>query len=228
MSNIIKSLTLILIFCLTGCKTETKKPETLQEKTCTEEIEQAIKNPGSHDNIALAALLKRCGNFICDPENEELLKLIEPIHNKPKSEYEDLKRAFWNTKTPDFKEYTWKEIENKFANHCYDKYLVFSCDFNNVNSSQEIKMDLIDDFTLSPTCYSIALFKSIKANYPQINDSTKFKFTKAILNKTKCIVFEVNDSNISIHETFDMSQDPTINEPPISIFLNQFLLILNK
>jgi hypothetical protein len=228
MNKIIKSVSVLIIFCLIGCKSETKKTEISDKKTCAEEVQEAILNPGNHDNVALAALLKECGGFICNQENVELLKLIEPIHNTPKSDYEILKTAFWNTNTPDFKEFTWKEIDSISENYCYDKYLAFSCDFKDTISAQDIKMDVVEDFTLSPTCYSIALFKSIKAKYPQINDSTKFKFTKAILNKSNCVIFEVNDATISIFETFDMSQDPLFINPPLVSFLKQFLIKLNK
>lgn len=223
-------LLLVFVF-LTSCKDPKKEPDATVikplEKTCEEKITDALKYPENVDNEEVAAALKECGGFIC--ENENLLDLIEPIHKKDETSFNNYKIDFWkNANDIDYKIYKWIDIKKEIENHCYDKYLSFSCNSSDVKSAQEIKMSVVNDFSITPTCYSPALFKSILKKYPAIKDATEFKFTKANIKGKTVVVFEVDDANIKVNATYDMSQIPVFLPSPIELFKEEILNSIKK
>lgn len=160
-----------------------------------------------------AAWLKKNSTNVCEGKNF----LYNEIYSKHEITQSNFYNRMKNSANKTGTIYTWHDIDqmiNPYKND-YEKYIAF----DTINNS--IKLKLIDNFQEKPSCYSIALFRSIYKKNKNKFDNSEYVF-EFFIDQSNEIIFNVkqisNEINVSNHNISDIPLSVINDRYSMSIF----------
>ncbi len=204
-------LALVIVLCISSCKEETK-PEPARQNACIliEDIPDYLKSD------SMAGYLQANYKDFCD--REIWWKIVHRSHNITKDMFED-SIAVATASTQGVSEYTtktWEQISDLFVgipeSNIYSKFISFKTD---ATSNKKLDFELVNKYRIAPSCFSIALFKSIEQKFGHDEvENMKFKFIEL---RDRCdIYFKVVDANGTTVGFYDISTDPKLVCTPLT------------
>ena len=202
-----------IFITIIGCNSKAEKNDKTVNKLVETEVPTAdciaLEDIGTFkDPKDMADYLKNNYKDFCDKST--WWKMVYRAHKITKEEFDAAVKAAIDSGqgASPYTTKSWSDISALFAtisaNNIYDTYITFKPDGTN---PAQLNLLTINTFTTEPSCYSIALFKSIEQKFGTDVSEMTFKFIE--LRNIKQVYFQVIDKDGVTAIYCNISTDPT-------------------